>query len=46
MTRIRPLGEEESVGELARLLGGSLISENVLSAARELKKAGSSTVSS
>ena len=36
-TRIRPLGEKESIEELARLLGGDEISEASLENARELK---------
>lgn len=40
LTRIRLLNEEESLGELARLLGGDLRSESVYETARELKQAG------
>lgn len=36
-TRIRELEEEESVEELARMLGGACITENVLNNAREMK---------
>lgn len=36
-TRIRELEEEESVEELARMLGGASITENVLNNAREMK---------
>ena len=39
LTRIRLLNEEESLGELARLLGGDLRSESVYETARELKQA-------
>ena len=41
VTRIRLLKEEESLGELARLLGGDLQSESVYKTARELKQASS-----
>ena len=37
-TRIRPLSEEESVQELARILGGAQITETVLESAREMKE--------
>lgn len=37
-TRILPLEQEESVRELARILGGVQITERVLSNAREMKK--------
>ncbi len=37
ITRIEPLDEEESVRELARLLGGARITDNTLSSAREMK---------
>ena len=37
VTRIRLLNEEESLGELARLLGGDLKSESVYETARQLK---------
>ena len=37
ITRIRELEEEESVEELARMLGGASITENVLNNAREMK---------
>ena len=36
-TKIHILNEEESLGELARLLGGMNLSENIWAAARELK---------
>ncbi|MDE6748103.1 MAG: DNA repair protein RecN, partial [Lachnospiraceae bacterium] len=36
-TRIRELNENESVEELARMLGGAAITENVLNNAREMK---------
>ena len=38
-TLVRRLNEEESVRELARLLGGDRISENVLETAKEMKNA-------
>ncbi len=31
------MNEEESIGELARMLGGMNLSENIRAAARELK---------
>ena len=37
-TRIRRLSREESVEELARILGGAQITEAVLSNAREMKE--------
>lgn len=37
VTTIRELGETESVEELARMLGGASITENVLNNAREMK---------
>ena len=37
-TRIHRLSEEASVRELARMLGGDVITENVLSNAREMKE--------
>lgn len=37
VTRIRELDEEESIGELARIVGGAQITDNVLSSAREMK---------
>ena len=37
ITRIEPLDEEESVRELARLLGGARITDNTISSAREMK---------
>ncbi len=37
VTGIRPLGEEESVEELARMLGGASITENVRNNAKEMK---------
>lgn len=37
VTQIRKLKEEESVEELARLLGGAAITDNVLNNAREMK---------
>lgn len=36
-TMIRQLSEEESIEELARILGGAQITENVLNSAREMK---------
>ena len=36
-TSIQPLSEEESVQELARILGGARITETVLEGAREMK---------
>ncbi len=36
-TRIREMNENESVEELARMLGGAVITENVLNNAREMK---------
>ena len=38
VTDIRRLSEEESVEELARMLGGASITENVLNNAREMKE--------
>ena len=38
-TGIRKLNEEDSLKELARLLGGDSISDSVMKTARELKKA-------
>ena len=37
VTRIRELRETESVEELARMLGGASITENVLNNAKEMK---------
>jgi DNA repair protein RecN (Recombination protein N) len=37
-TSIYPLQEKESIRELARLLGGTSITENVLNNAKELKE--------
>lgn len=37
-TEIRPLGEEESVGELSRILGGAKITDAVLENAKEMKE--------
>ena len=37
VTGIRPLGEEESIEELARMLGGASITENVRNNAKEMK---------
>ena len=37
-TRIRTLTQEESVRELARLLGGARITSNVLASAKEMKE--------
>lgn len=42
-TGIRELSEEESVGELARILGGAQITETVLNSAREMKKLAQNT---
>ena len=36
ITRIEPLGEDASVSELARLIGGAEITENTLNSAREM----------
>ncbi len=38
VTEIRELGEEESVSEIARILGGANITNNTLESARELKR--------
>ncbi len=38
ITNIRRLSEEESIEELARMLGGASITENVLNNAREMKE--------
>ena len=37
VTRIRKLEEEDSIKELARMLGGASITETVLNNAREMK---------
>lgn len=37
-TEIRKLGEEEMIEELARILGGAAITENVMTSAKEMKK--------
>ena len=37
-TRIREISGEEIVGELGRLIGGSVITEGVLKTAREMKR--------
>jgi DNA repair protein RecN (Recombination protein N) len=37
VSRIHPLGEEESIGELARMLGGVEITDTVLDNAREMR---------
>ena len=37
-TRIRPLDEEDSVRELARLLGGTQITDAVAENAREMRR--------
>ena len=37
-TKIRPLGEDESVQELARILGGAEITDAVMENAREMKR--------
>lgn len=36
-TKIYPLSEEESIGELARILGGAKITDTVIQSAREMK---------
>ncbi len=38
MTQIRELGEEESIGELARIIGGTQITDTVLNSAKEMKE--------
>ena len=38
VTQIRELGEEESVGELARIIGGTQITDTVLNSAKEMKE--------
>ena len=38
VSRIRPLGKEESVVELARMIGGVAITDTVLKSAREMKE--------
>lgn len=38
VSRIHPLREEESIGELARMLGGVEITDTVLQNAREMKR--------
>ena len=42
-TSVRKLDEEESVRELARILGGAEITETVLKSAREMKELALST---
>ena len=42
-TNIRRLGETEEVDELARILGGVAITENVINSAKEMKKLASDT---
>ena len=42
-THIRRLGETEEVAELARILGGVAITENVINSAKEMKKLASDT---
>ncbi|MBP3729707.1 MAG: hypothetical protein J6H18_05535 [Lachnospiraceae bacterium] len=44
VTRIRLLQEEESLGELARLLGGDLKSQSVYETARELRESAACSV--
>ena len=38
MTHIRPLGEEESVQELSRILGGVRVTDAVRESAAEMRK--------
>ena len=38
VSRIRPLEKEESVAELARMIGGVAITDTVLKSAREMKE--------
>ncbi len=38
VTKIRELGEEESIEELARIVGGAQITDTVLNSAREMKE--------
>lgn len=38
VTQIRELGEEESIGELARIIGGTQITDTVLNSAKEMKE--------
>ena len=38
VTRIRPLEEEQSILELARLLGGSEITDTTIAGAKEMKQ--------
>ena len=42
-TEIRRLGEAEEVSELARILGGVAVTENVINSAREMKKLATDT---
>ena len=37
-TRIRRLDRDDSIRELARILGGSKVTENILESAREMKE--------
>jgi len=37
-TNIRRLGEEESIMEVARILGGAMITDTVVQSAREMKE--------
>lgn len=38
VTTVRPLSEEESIEELARILGGAEITRRILESAREMKE--------